>query len=284
MLEDAQNKLMNLINSTEGKVDKVLMRNLFIGHFHTPKNKRHEVLRLMGSILGINKDELEQLLLEDQKGVTRWMTGWFGGGGMGSKSVPSTPLRPTHQSIFNSSFSELFVKFLETESRPTLPPPKLSVHDMKPLGTTGISNPSTTPSSSVTGFDTGLNSRGQRFGSCSSFLHMPGVIGLVKFLPPPPPKQTSNSPLMLFLGKCLTVLPHFLSDAANLGASRRPDANPFLAPRSAAVPLITPASLGTGGAGHLLMKPISDALPTFIPLPVAPDASAGAVLKDLLKQ
>ncbi|XP_053108885.1 thyroid receptor-interacting protein 11 isoform X2 [Hemicordylus capensis] len=220
MLEDAQNKLMNLINSTEGKVDKVLMRNLFIGHFHTPKNKRHEVLRLMGSILGINKDELEQLLSEDQKGVTRWVTGWFGGGSPGSKSVPNTPLRPTHQSIFNSSFSELFVKFLETESRPTLPLPKLSVHDMKPLGATGIGKPNLSPSMNVTG----------------------------------------------------------------LGTSRRPDANPFLAPRSAAVPLITPTSLGTGGSGHLLMKPISDALPTFTPLPVAPDASAGAVLKDLLKQ
>ncbi|XP_067403184.1 thyroid receptor-interacting protein 11 isoform X2 [Emydura macquarii macquarii] len=223
MLEDAQNKLMNLINSTEGKVDKVLMRNLFIGHFHTPKNKRHEVLRLMGSILGVKKEEIDQLLSEDHKGVTRWVTGWLGGGGAGSKSVPSTPLRPTNPSIFNSSFSELFVKFLETESRPTLPPPKLSVHDMKPLGATGICNPSSTRSSTHT--------------------------------------ETIGS-----------------------GTSRRPDANPFLAPRSAAVPLITPTSLGAGGSGHLLMKPISDALPTFTPLPVLPDASAGAVLKDLLKQ
>ncbi|XP_039202896.1 thyroid receptor-interacting protein 11 [Crotalus tigris] len=216
MLEDAQDKLMNLINSTEGKVDKVLMRNLFIGHFHTPKNKRHEVLKLMGSILGIKKDELEQLLTEDHKGVTRWVTGWFGGRAAESKSVPNTPLRPSQQSIFNSSFSELFVKFLETESRPTLPPPKLSLDNMKPLGMTG----STSPSSNVAGS----------------------------------------------------------------GTSRRPDVNPFLAPRSAAVPLISPANLGTSRSGHLLMKPISDALPTFTPMPVAPDASAGAVLKDLLKQ
>ncbi|KAM9148066.1 thyroid receptor-interacting protein 11 isoform 4-T4 [Pangshura tecta] len=223
MLEDAQNKLMNLINSTEGKVDKVLMRNLFIGHFHTPKNKRHEVLRLMGSILGIKKEELDQLVSEDQKGVTRWVTGWLGGGGAGSKSVPSTPIRPTNQSVFNSSFSELFVKFLETESRPNLPLPTLSVHDMKPLGAAGICNPSSTRSSSHT-------------------------------------------------------------ETTGLGTSRRPDANPFLAPRSAAVPLVTPTSLGAGGSGHLLMKPISDALPTFTPLPVLPDASAGAVLKDLLKQ
>uniref|UniRef100_A0A8B9QKT5 Thyroid hormone receptor interactor 11 n=1 Tax=Apteryx owenii TaxID=8824 RepID=A0A8B9QKT5_APTOW len=211
MLEDVQNKLMNLINSTEGKVDKLLMRNLFVGHFHTPKNKRPEVLRLMGSILGIKKEELDQLLSEDQRGVTRWVTSWLGGGGAGSKSVPSTPLRPTQQSIFNSSFSELFVKFLETESCPTLPPPKLSVHNMKPLGAAGT-------------------------------------------------------------GKT--------SDSAVSGTSRRPDTNPFLAPRSAAVPLITPPS----SSGHLLMKPISDALPTFTPLPVSPDASAGAVLKDLLKQ
>ncbi|NXY71462.1 TRIPB protein, partial [Glareola pratincola] len=219
MLEDVQNKLMNLMNSTEGKVDKLLMRNLFVGHFHTPKNKRTEVLRLMGSILGIKKEELDQLLCEDQRGVTRWVTGWLGGGA-GSKSVPSTPLRPTHQNIFNSSFSELFVKFLETESCPSLPPPKLSVHDMKPLGAAGTSKTSSTPSNSQ------------------------------------------------------------MQDSAVSGTSRRPDINPFLAPRSAAVPLITPAS----SSGHLLMKPISDALPTFTPLPVSPDASAGAVLKDLLKQ
>ncbi|NXH41341.1 TRIPB protein, partial [Dicaeum eximium] len=219
MLEDVQNKLMNLMNSTEGKVDKLLMRNLFIGHFHTPKNKRLEVLRLMGSILGLKKEELDQLLSEEQRGVTRWVTGWLGGGA-GSKSVPSTPLRPTHQSIFNSSFSELFVKFLETESCPSLPPPKLSVHHLKPLGAAGTSETSSTP----------------------------------------PNSQMQDSPVS--------------------GVGRRPDANPFLAPRSAAVPLITPAS----SSGHLLMKPISDALPTFTPLPVSPDASAGAVLKDLLKQ
>ncbi|KAF3830925.1 hypothetical protein GH733_002163, partial [Mirounga leonina] len=73
MLDDVQKKLMNLVNSTEGKVDKILMRNLFIGHFHTPKHQRHEVLRLMGSILGIKREEMEQIpqnpdLVEEQIG------------------------------------------------------------------------------------------------------------------------------------------------------------------------------------------------------------------------
>ncbi|XP_004837071.1 thyroid receptor-interacting protein 11 isoform X1 [Heterocephalus glaber] len=219
MLDDAQKKLMNLVNSTEGKVDKVLMRNLLIGHFHTPKNQRHEVFRLMGSILGIKREEMEQLLNEDQGGVTRWMTGWLGGG---SKSVPNTPLRPNQQSVVNSSFSELFIKFLERESHPSIPPPKLSVHDMRPLGS---------------------------------------------------PRKELN-----------TNVSETLKDTTELRAGRRTDASPFLAPRSAAVPLVNPSGLGPGAPGHLLLKPISDVLPTFTPLPVSPDNSAGVVLKDLLKQ
>lgn len=211
MLEDAQNKLMNLLHSTEGKVDKVLMRNLFVGHFHTPKNKRQEVLRLMGSILGLQKVEMDELLVEEHRGVTRWVTGWLGGTPH-SKSVPSTPQRP-HQSLLNSSFSELFVKFLETESLPKLPPLKMTMQDMAPLGT---------------------GTSGSQSGSSKA--------------------------------------------APGFGLSRRQESSPFLAPRSAAVPLVSTSS------GHLLMKSMSEALPTFTPLPVSSDASAGAVLKDLLKQ
>ncbi|XP_073434255.1 thyroid receptor-interacting protein 11 [Dendrobates tinctorius] len=218
MLEDAQNKLMNLLNSTEGKVDKVLMRNLFVGHFHTPKNKRQEVLRLMGSILGLQKIEMDELLVEESRGVTRWVTGWLGGDTTRAKSVPSTPQRPSHQSLFNSSFSELFIKFLETESLPKLPPLKLTMQDMAPLGAAAGRSQSITTS------------------------------------------------------------------APGSGTNRSQESNLFLAPRSAAVPLIATSSLGSGSSGHLLMKPISEALPSFTPLPISSDASAGAVLKDLLKQ
>uniref|UniRef100_A0A673BVP7 GRIP domain-containing protein n=1 Tax=Sphaeramia orbicularis TaxID=375764 RepID=A0A673BVP7_9TELE len=200
MLEEAQKKLMNLLNSTEGKIDKVLMRNLFLGYFHTPKTKRGDVLRLMGSVLGLSR---EDMLEEDGRhGVTGWVSTWLGG--RGAQSVPNTPQRPTTGQGLNSSFSEMFVKFLEMESTPSLPAPRLPVHDIKPL----------------------------------------------------------------------------------TAAGRRPgESNPFLAPRSAAVPLLTGSGSGSSGSGgHLLMKPISDALPTFTPVPVSAEASAGAVLKDLLKQ
>uniref|UniRef100_A0A4W3IS35 Thyroid hormone receptor interactor 11 n=1 Tax=Callorhinchus milii TaxID=7868 RepID=A0A4W3IS35_CALMI len=211
----SQNKLMNLLNNSEGKIDKVLMRNLFVGYFHTPKNKRNEALRLVCSVLGLQKEEYSQLLNSESRAASGWMS-WLGAGrGSGTQSVPTTPQRPNHNTIFNSSFSEMFVKFLETESRPSLPPPKLPVYDVNSLGPTSDINK--------------------------------------------PPGTLSR-------------------------AFKRPEINPFLAPRSAAVPLINPASSSAGGSAHLLMKPISSALPTFTPLPVSSDSSAGAVLKDLLKQ
>ncbi|XP_034051420.1 thyroid receptor-interacting protein 11 isoform X2 [Thalassophryne amazonica] len=220
MLEEAQRKLMNLLNSTEGKIDKVLMRNLFVGYFHTPKTKRADVLRLMGSVLGLSREDIEKMLEEDRRhGVTVWVSSWLGG--RGAQMAPNTPQRPTSGQGFNSSFSEMFVKFLEMESTPSLPAPKLLVHDITPLSA-------------------------------------------------PPHRRTGSAAPSTGAGTAVTL-------------KRSGDSNPFLAPRSAAVPLM--AGSGAGGAGgHLLMKPISGALPTFTPVPVLAESSAGAVLKDLLKQ
>ncbi|KAK9533993.1 hypothetical protein VZT92_009070 [Zoarces viviparus] len=220
MLEEAQKKLMILLNSTEGKIDKVLMRNLFVGYFHTPKTKRADVLRLMGSVLGLSREDVDKMLGEDGRhGVTGWVSNWLGG--KGAQSVPNTPPRPTSGQGLNSSFSAMFVKFLEIESTPSLPAAKLPAHDIKALGV-------------------------------------------------PPPRRTNSAASSGAAG------------AAALG-KRLGESNPFLAARSAAVPLLAGSSSG-GSLGHLLMKPISDALPTFTPVPVSAEASAGAVLKDLLKQ
>lgn len=37
------------------------MRNLFVGYFQTPKNKRCDVLRLMGGVLGLNREDIEKV-------------------------------------------------------------------------------------------------------------------------------------------------------------------------------------------------------------------------------
>ncbi|XP_062899874.1 thyroid receptor-interacting protein 11 [Mobula hypostoma] len=224
MLDDAQRKLLNLVNNNEGKIDKVLMRNLFVSYFHTPKNKRNEAMRMMGSVLGLKKEEISQLLDSEFRGVTGWVTSWLGGRSSGTQSVPTTPQRPNQQTVFNSSFSEMFVKFLEVESRPSPPPPKLPIYDIHPLGPTPAAN-----------------------------------------------QQASS-------------LPGHTAGTTGADPVKKSESSSFLAPRSAAVPLITSAVASSTGSSHLLMKPISSALPTFTPLPVSPDSSAGTVLKDLLKQ
>lgn len=37
------------------------MRNLFVGYFHTPRNKRGDVLKLMGGVLGLNREDIEKV-------------------------------------------------------------------------------------------------------------------------------------------------------------------------------------------------------------------------------
>ncbi|XP_040850048.1 thyroid receptor-interacting protein 11-like [Ochotona curzoniae] len=134
MLEDVQKKWVNLVDGMEGKINTVLVRNLFIRQFHTPKSQRPEVLRLMGSILGLKREEMDQLFKEDQGYATRWVSGWLAGG---AQSDPNKPLRPNEQSVPNNSFAELFVNFLQSQSHPSTPPPKLCTSEMKPLHSTG---------------------------------------------------------------------------------------------------------------------------------------------------
>uniref|UniRef100_A0A8D1FNQ3 GRIP domain-containing protein n=1 Tax=Sus scrofa TaxID=9823 RepID=A0A8D1FNQ3_PIG len=133
VLDDLQEKLMNLRSDAEGKVDKSLMKNLFMGYFQTPKPQRPEVFQIIGSTLGIEREAMQVLLNEEQVSGPRWMTRW-----LGSKSSPGTPLEPNQQSAMpKMSFSELFVKYLDTESHHTLPLLKPSASGVKPSNAAG---------------------------------------------------------------------------------------------------------------------------------------------------
>lgn len=211
MLEEVQTKMMNLLNSSEGKVDKVLLRNILVGYFSTPKNKRVEVLKLMGVVLGVKREDMDKLVSDEQVTVTKWVSSWLGGGGS-SHNHPAASHK-SHNLEMNSSFSEMFLKFLETESLPSPPPPKM------PLA----------------GLQTYENDKASR---------IPGP-----------------------------------------GLARRPDImNPIMVARSSAVPLAGTSQAGLNPlSSHLLMKPISDTLPTFTPLPVSTDATSEVLFKDLLK-
>ncbi len=46
--------------SSEGKVDKQIMKSLIIGYFVAPQDKRHEVERLLARFLDFNQQEMER--------------------------------------------------------------------------------------------------------------------------------------------------------------------------------------------------------------------------------
>uniref|UniRef100_A0A9L0KBE9 Uncharacterized protein n=1 Tax=Equus asinus TaxID=9793 RepID=A0A9L0KBE9_EQUAS len=126
VLEDVQKKWTDLVSSLEGKADKALLRKLFTDALQSARHERREAFRRMGSTLGVEREAMEQLLQEEQGGLTGWVTGR-----LGSRSAPDTPRRPSQQSELKSSFSELWVNFLEAESRGASPPRQLPAQPRK---------------------------------------------------------------------------------------------------------------------------------------------------------
>ena len=38
------------------------MKNLLLGYFHTPENKRPEVIHVLGNLVGFSQDEIDQVI------------------------------------------------------------------------------------------------------------------------------------------------------------------------------------------------------------------------------
>jgi chromosome segregation ATPase len=111
-----EEELNKMTSSNEAKVDKVVIKNLFLGYFHTPTNKRREVLQLIGKVLNFSQEEMAQASSESSQS-----RGWLGLGGLLKRTPPhptSSPPTTPHRTSIDKSFSELFVKFLEKESSP----------------------------------------------------------------------------------------------------------------------------------------------------------------------
>uniref|UniRef100_A0A8C0LTE9 GRIP domain-containing protein n=1 Tax=Canis lupus dingo TaxID=286419 RepID=A0A8C0LTE9_CANLU len=116
VLDDTQKKLMNLVSSSEGMVDKTLVRRLLLGCFRAPRRDHREALQLMSGTLGIKEEDVRQLCSEEQGGP---------------------PVRPDPQPTPKSSFAGLFVNFLEGESDLALLPRSPSAPDKKPPNSVG---------------------------------------------------------------------------------------------------------------------------------------------------
>ncbi|CAN8031569.1 unnamed protein product, partial [Ixodes persulcatus] len=115
-LERVRQEVYMVRSTTEGKVDKQVMKSLVLGYFSSPQGQRPEVVRLLARVLDFSREEMDKagISLGIQEGTLRvgWISGFFRrGGGTDSTGEVSRPLH-------RQSFSALFVKFLEEESEP----------------------------------------------------------------------------------------------------------------------------------------------------------------------
>lgn len=132
-LKAMEEEVHRLRVSTDNKIDKLVIKNMLMSYLLSPRNKQPEVLRAVGGILGFSEEDFDKITGSSKS----WVSGLlrFGGSPTHATPTPTTPIRniPAHiQSTPKAerSFSELFVKFLETESSPTPPVMKLPAEDM----------------------------------------------------------------------------------------------------------------------------------------------------------
>ncbi|KAL3873668.1 hypothetical protein ACJMK2_036761 [Sinanodonta woodiana] len=139
IVKAAEEEIRKLTSSSEAKVEKLVIKNLLLGYFTTPKNKRSEVLHAIGGVLGFSLDDFHKI--DDHTG-RRWIPGFlrFGPSKPQIQTPPMSPVRSTVSSPItfstptaqdkNKSFSEMFVRFLERESSPPPPTVRLPAEEM----------------------------------------------------------------------------------------------------------------------------------------------------------
>ncbi len=98
-LADFRARASRTEKTQSAKVDKELLKNLFLGYFAAPGNKKNEVAHLLGSVLGFSDEDFEKANGDSGS--------WF------------SLRRPGGQSGgVDASITSQFIKFLEAESSP----------------------------------------------------------------------------------------------------------------------------------------------------------------------
>jgi len=131
-----RSELDELSNNNVAKIDRYLVKNLVVGYFSTPTDKRKEVLRIIATVLDFNREDRQKTGLE------------------------ATSLWPFRQGDSasgdsNQSLSQAFIKFLETESQPKaeikIPMEEMARKHSRTSSESSTASGSNNPTSTTTG-------------------------------------------------------------------------------------------------------------------------------------
>jgi hypothetical protein len=85
-IQQYENNLRDLQSTTGSRVEKQLVKHILLSYFHTPLDKRQEVVPLLGALAGFTPEEYKKAidsLSSNNSNSTRrgssWLTGWLGG-------------------------------------------------------------------------------------------------------------------------------------------------------------------------------------------------------------
>jgi len=75
--------LRDLQSTTGSRVEKQLVKNILLSYFHTPIDKQHEVIPLLGALVGFTQEESQKTMNAIANNCnnisgTNWFTGWLG--------------------------------------------------------------------------------------------------------------------------------------------------------------------------------------------------------------
>ncbi|RXG70218.1 Thyroid receptor-interacting protein 11, partial [Armadillidium vulgare] len=109
----SQEQVALLQTTSDSKVDKHLLRNLFVGYFATPTDKQREVLRIVAEVLDFSPEERSRTGIDQQPGS--WLTSIAN-----FLAPPPSNIRVSSKVdlLDHSSLSQAFIRFLEEESSP----------------------------------------------------------------------------------------------------------------------------------------------------------------------
>ncbi len=83
-IQQYEHNLRDLQSTSGSRVEKQLVKNILLSYFHTPLDKRQEVIPLLGALVGFTQEEYKKAIdalsnSNGARGGSGWLSGWLGG-------------------------------------------------------------------------------------------------------------------------------------------------------------------------------------------------------------
>jgi hypothetical protein len=97
-IQQYEHSLRDLQSTSGSRVEKQLVKNILLSYFHTPVDKRQEVIPLLGALVGFTQEEYKKAIdslsthnSNSPRGGSGWLTGWLGGNPPAPGGAPNLP-------------------------------------------------------------------------------------------------------------------------------------------------------------------------------------------------